>query len=260
MEKEIIKAGITYKLTSNNEYRVEKCDSFAKDIVIPEKLEGIPVAHIGNRAFYQSRIQSIKLPDTIKSIGVEAFFKCQFLVNFTFPKNLRFIYDNAFAYCDNLTVLNVNDMLKYIKPNAFYGCTELKIIEISSVSSWQSIDFGNACANPLYYARKLFVNGIVQKRINLIKAPVGEYSFPNCELDTVFLADGMTLAPNMFAYAKIKELNFPEKRVEIFENSEPFVNAEVNTVVINEEKYILPDLSAQLLADMGVIEIMELPF
>ena len=47
--------------------------------------------------------------------------------------------------------------------NAFYGCSKLDSVYINSIEAWCNIDFENTssyyyAANPLYYAKKLFLN------------------------------------------------------------------------------------------------------
>ena len=63
---------------------------------------------------------------------------------------------------------------------AFYGCSSLTSVIISDVEKWSQIYFGNISANPLYYAKHLYLNSEEVKRVNLVN-DVSNYSFINCE-------------------------------------------------------------------------------
>jgi len=48
----------------------------SKDIVIPDKIEGLPVVAIGNCAFYKNQITNIIIPDSVKTILVNTIIPC----------------------------------------------------------------------------------------------------------------------------------------------------------------------------------------
>ncbi len=52
---------------------------------------------IGRNAFEYTPIPYISLPNTLESIGIEAFMQCLQLTTITFPKNMKSIGDNAFS-------------------------------------------------------------------------------------------------------------------------------------------------------------------
>ncbi|MCI6820992.1 MAG: leucine-rich repeat domain-containing protein [Clostridiales bacterium] len=56
-----------------NSIRITRYNGAQKKVTVPKKLGGLPVTDIGDRAFADSEIISIRLPETVRSVGREAF-------------------------------------------------------------------------------------------------------------------------------------------------------------------------------------------
>lgn len=56
-----------------NSIRITRYNGSQKKVTVPKKLGGLPVTEIGDRAFADSEIISIRLPETVRSVGREAF-------------------------------------------------------------------------------------------------------------------------------------------------------------------------------------------
>lgn len=65
-------------------------------VIIPEKVNGIPVIHIGEEAFKEKMINELYLPNTIISIGAKAFEANQ-LTTFILPPSVEYVGKRAFA-------------------------------------------------------------------------------------------------------------------------------------------------------------------
>ena len=100
-----------------------------KDVVIPSKIEGMPVTTIG-RAFYNKEIESVYMPDSITYISVDAFFNCDNLTSIRFSKNLEVIDIQAFYSCNSIKELEFPSSIKEIRANAFEICVSLTSITI----------------------------------------------------------------------------------------------------------------------------------
>lgn len=70
-------------------------NKYSGDIVVPSQINFkdriFKVIRIGYRAFWQCQIQSILLPESIRVIGQEAFYKCNQLQSITLPESLESI-------------------------------------------------------------------------------------------------------------------------------------------------------------------------
>jgi len=90
-------------------------------VIIPEKIGGVTVTSIGYGAFnglirYQ-KLLSVSIPDTVTSIGAEAF-SSNLLENISIPKSVISIGDGAFSY-NKLTDVTIPDSVISIGDNAF---------------------------------------------------------------------------------------------------------------------------------------------
>lgn len=104
----------------------------------------IPDAWFKNRV----RLQSIRFPEGLESIGAEAFSGCTALTALELPVSLGQIGASAFAGCTALSALELPVSLEQIGTSAFADCTALKDVTVDSFDAWIAIDFANAAAVP----------------------------------------------------------------------------------------------------------------
>ena len=90
------------------------------------------VTSIGNHAFGGCDLVSITIPDSVKSIGFEAFNCCYELTTVELGANsqLTSIGGNAFNACDSLASITIPDSVTVIDGSAFSGCLRLTTIAI----------------------------------------------------------------------------------------------------------------------------------
>ena len=103
------------------------------EIIIPATYEGLPVTGIGDEAFWDCfRLVSITIPDSVTSIGENAFSYSEVLASVTFGENsqLTSIGNDAFKGCTSLTSFTIPDSITSIDRYAFSGCTGLTSITI----------------------------------------------------------------------------------------------------------------------------------
>lgn len=63
----------------------------SKDMVIPEKIQGLPVAEIGRNAFADMDIASLTIPNTVVKIGAGAFAGAKLPFSVTIPDSVKTI-------------------------------------------------------------------------------------------------------------------------------------------------------------------------
>ena len=70
-------------------------------------------------------IKNIVFHDSLLTIGMSAFKKCQNLIDLRIPKRCEDILDSAFLGCESLRTIKWPDSLKSIGKSAFRGCINL---------------------------------------------------------------------------------------------------------------------------------------
>ena len=81
----------------------------AESVIIPDRIDGLPVTEISPYAFSESQITSIKLPGSLEKIEEAAFMLCENLKNIEIPESVKYICENAFNSCtaaESITILN----------------------------------------------------------------------------------------------------------------------------------------------------------
>lgn len=74
----------------------------AADVTIPSRYKGKPVTMIDHAAFFNSVVTSVTIPDSVTSIGDDAFVNCPQLTNISIPNSVTYIGFSAFAHCTSL--------------------------------------------------------------------------------------------------------------------------------------------------------------
>lgn len=186
------------------------------------------VSSIGSRAFFQSRITIVTIPNSVTSIGNMAFKGCDSLSSiivandnpyycsingvlldkhqttlikcpcgmngsYIIPNEVTYIGNEAFSHCLGLTSIVIPNSVTSIAIGAFYGCKSLTSIIVAK--------------DNLYYCS---IDGVLfnKQRTTLIHCPTGKqgvytipnsvtsiehYAFMDClGLTSVFIPDGVT--------------------------------------------------------------------
>jgi hypothetical protein len=68
------------------------------------------------------------IPNSVTSIGSEAFFDCRGLTSVTIPCSVTEICRSAFSYCSGLTSVTIPSSVTAIGESAFYECRGLENI------------------------------------------------------------------------------------------------------------------------------------
>lgn len=175
-----------YEVNDDNTITITDCSISAINVVIPAKIDGLPVTTIGEGAFFDCKsLISVTLPDSVTSIGYNAFENCdnldsvyitdlasylninfdnngysnpmyyadklyinnQLAVTIEIPDSVTNIPINAFDGCDSLISITIPDSVKTVGSYAFSGCTGLTSINIpDSVTSIDPRAF-SGCSN-----------------------------------------------------------------------------------------------------------------
>lgn len=99
-------------------------------VVIPSKINGVPVETIGNTAFQNSAVTSVTIPDSVTAIYSGAFANCSQLTNISIPNSVTFIGFSTFEHCTSLKSITLPSSLSSISEALFFGCSQLTTIHI----------------------------------------------------------------------------------------------------------------------------------
>lgn len=151
----------------------------ATTVAIPAQLGGQSVVAIGEGAFSDTAIIGVSIPDTVETIGENAFYYCMSLVEAKFGAGVRTIGADCFDGCAALVNVELNNGLEVIGERAFGLCGMLE--EIVIPGTVQMIDGGAFAMSGL---KSVNIPGSVQT--------VGEQAFSTCtKLTTVVVEDGV---------------------------------------------------------------------
>lgn len=110
---------------------VEKDALRGKDIVIPDyvtfKGTKYPVTLVAASAFENAQINSVKLPSSLKEIGLKAF-RATNIKELVIPASVKKVEGSAFAYCPNLTKVTFAASNMELIEGCFAGCHKLQSV------------------------------------------------------------------------------------------------------------------------------------
>jgi len=70
------------------------------------------------------------IPNSVTSIGTNAFYGCESLTNVIIGTNVTSIGNDAFVWCSGLTSVTIPDSVTKIGDYAFYDCSSLTNVTI----------------------------------------------------------------------------------------------------------------------------------
>ena len=103
------------------------------------------VTSIGNRAFIGcADLTFVSIPDSVKTIGIETFSECGGITSVAIPNSVACIEKGTFNQCRNLISVTIPNSVTHIGHWAFSGCSSLTYITIpNSVTSFGTSVFGD---------------------------------------------------------------------------------------------------------------------
>ena len=143
------------------------------NVSLPDTLKSI-----GREAFYDCAFSEIEVPDGVESIGNRAFAGCDALTNIYMPDSVTGIGDGAFANCQALTNISLSDSVTYIGSETFSYCRSLAEITLpKSITRIEDSTFSDC---------------VSLKNINIHDGieSIGQYAFYGCtELEGIYVSD-----------------------------------------------------------------------
>lgn len=120
---------------------------FIKEVILSESVE-----EIGEFAFINTDVESVKLNDSVKKIGKSAFDSCLKLKEISLNKNLEEIGDFAFSNCTSLEEITIPKKVEFIGDGAFARCEELSTLTFLSDKTEIGESICDSCSDSLTIA------------------------------------------------------------------------------------------------------------
>ncbi|MBO7218836.1 MAG: leucine-rich repeat domain-containing protein, partial [Clostridia bacterium] len=113
-----------------------------------------------------------------EAIADDAFIFCEYIETVVLPEGLKTIGVTSFQDCFALSTINIPSTVTSIGHFAFM-CTGLTRVDITSIAKWCDISFETKDANPLSEGVQLYLNGVVVENLVIPKEVtlVNDYAF-----------------------------------------------------------------------------------
>lgn len=168
----------------------EMFGSTLTEVILPDILK-----KVADRAFKESGVISVIIPQAVETIGRDAFNGCWKLTSVNIPPNVRSIEGGAFGGTGLSTVIIPNGV-ENIGINAFSACNELALL---SINSTVKTIYDQAFSNCPKLSSVALPQGLTH---------FGEYVFQGCySLQHVELPDDLTTIPDG-TFEGCKELTY----------------------------------------------------
>lgn len=203
-------SGLEFELNDDGQsYRVVGIGTFTgSNLVIPSvNYDRKPITGISFSAFFGNKsITSVTIPDSVKSIGYEAFRSCSKLKAVSIS-NVESIGYGAFCDCTALesVIFGKKSNITSISGSLFSGCTALATVNIPySVKSIESNAFADC-------------SSLVTLNIPNSVEIIGESAFRNAGLSRVILHDNLiSIGVNAFSGCRdLKNVDFDMTKIYI---------------------------------------------
>ena len=141
--------GTTYTITNIVDFAFSTCSALT-GLTLPDTITEVPsgafnytglvtvslpntITSINLRAFERcENLESINLPNSITTIGERAFERCENLKNVNFPISLTSIGKEAFKDCNALTEITIPDSITILNEGIFDSCELLQTVNLSN--------------------------------------------------------------------------------------------------------------------------------
>ena len=114
-EEFLYNGNIYYQINEQDEVVITRSRASVTEAEIPAEIDGMAVTEIMDSAFRErTRLTTVVLPDTVRTIGDYAFHGCTRLTTVVIPDTVRIIGDYAFNQCSSLENIEIPPTVEYL--------------------------------------------------------------------------------------------------------------------------------------------------
>ena len=232
------------------------------DITLPNSFRAYNGAEITEYDIFsyafkgRTSLTSIIIPDSVTSIGEEAFCGCNLIKGITIPGSVTSIGDSAFSDCSSMTSIEIRDGVTSIADWAFDRCTSLTSITIpNSVTSIGKHAF-NGCTGLIEKENSIdYVSGwaiscddsVTEVTLRKGTRGIADEAFRGTALTSIIIPDTVTSIGNSaFAYCtELTSVVIPDSVTSIgsyaFNDCVSLMNVTIGDGVTNIGSYAFRD-------------------
>ncbi|MBQ7355921.1 MAG: leucine-rich repeat domain-containing protein [Clostridia bacterium] len=232
--------GVVYDFSADGTYAIVlDYVGTAKRIKIADEYKGVPVKEIYNEAFQGTSITSVIIPNSVTSVGEQAFYDCRSLASVVIGDSVTSIGYRAFYGCRSLASVVIGDSVASIGDDAFYNCNPALYTEYEYGKYLKSGDnpyavlieltYKNLSTYEIHPDTKIIAYGVFADcdRLSSIKIPdsvtgIGYRAFSGCSsLTSVVIGDSVTsIGSSAFSYcSSLTSVVIPDSVVSIGEQA-----------------------------------------
>ena len=217
--------------TSLEEFIVSDNNSVYKSI------EGVLCNKEGTKliGYPNGKENTYTVPNSVITIGNNAFYGCSGLTSVIIPSNVIKIEDAAFAYCSGLTFVTIPNSITSIESSTFYGCTALTSVSIpNSVITIKDFAF-LGCTGLKSITIQNSVTGIKVQAFDGCKG-LTSITIPNSVLILEpWVFRGCTQIKQIYCKGKTPARIDPETFIDIYDTCDLYVPQGANSAYRNDQ-------------------------
>lgn len=145
---------------------------------------------------YPKKLVKIDLSEITGRTELGGFSDCESLETIIIPNGIKTVEDSAFRNCSNLTDITLPGSIEKIGDwrGAFSGCSSLTNVYFNGgIDDWCAINFYDNSSNPLTGAANFYINNREATEFEIKAKNINKYAFYNCKsIQSVTIESGVT--------------------------------------------------------------------
>lgn len=203
------------------------------------------------------------IPNSVISIGDEAFSDCDNLISITIPNGVKYIGRESFANCYKLRSITIPGSVIGINGSAFSNCFHLECINIDNLESWCKIDFtGGAFCQLREYktATFLHIKGKIESKLQIPTTitEIKSYAFCGFYVEAVIIPQSITsIGDYAFWGTYLESITIPNSVKSIEKGA--FGRCNLNYVVLPKNVKLIDEGAFSVCNNMTYVTILGSP-